>query len=127
MSDRANNLSRAGAYPSRPTAFAQGRLIAIPITSMMITAQAWPILAPDVLRGRTPPQEQERALDLISVPHALHLTMVMRRKPSPSAWAALKGFVLELLDLASTTPEFDVVASNQTAGMFFCDFVAGAF
>jgi hypothetical protein len=62
----------------RPTAFAHARKIAVPITSMMIAAQAWPILAPDDLRRRAPQCGQEGALDLISFPHALHLTKVMR-------------------------------------------------
>jgi hypothetical protein len=87
----------------------------------------WPILAPDVFRRRTPLQEQESALDLISIPHALHLTMVMSAIPAPLAWAALKGFVLELLDMASAPPKLDVVAINQTAGVFFRGLVIWAY
>jgi hypothetical protein len=49
------------------------------------------------------------------------------RKPGPLGRAALKRFVLELLDLASTTPKLDVVAINQTAGVFFRGLVIWAF
>lgn len=65
-------------YYPRPTVFAHARRIAAAITIMMMAAQAWPIVAPDVLRRPLPQCGQGGVPDPILFPHTLHLTKGMR-------------------------------------------------